>query len=75
MSSPSGFEEARPTFQYQGFAEAAGNVRRFGPDGPAYEVIDNLGGDKVSIQVIESGECLDYPLTAMLADPIAETVP
>jgi len=76
MSTP-GFQEAQAKF---GFDEAAiasvvGDVRRFGPHGPAYEVVSREANGDVGIIVIESGEQLTYPYLDYLADPKAETVP
>ena len=73
--SNNGFEEARAVFRGAKPCSFAGEVRRFGPHGPAYEVLDVRRNGDVAICVIESGERLDYPLDAFLADPIAETVP
>ena len=74
MATP-GFREAQAAY---GFAETGvfvGDVRRFGPHGPAYEVVDILPNGDVSIQVIESGERIDYAKADYLADPWAETIP
>ena len=46
--------------------------QRFGPDGPVYEVLgEDASPGFVAIQVIESGERLDYPFARALADPEA----
>ena len=73
--SNNGFEEARAVFHGVKPVSLAGEVRRFGPHGPAYEVLDVRRTGDLAIIVIESGERLDYPLGDFLADPIAETVP
>ena len=52
-----------------------GDVRRFGPIGPAYEVLAVKPSGDVEILVIETGERLDYDLADYLADPVAETIP
>ena len=70
-----GFHETQASY---GFAEAhvaIGDVRRFGPYGPAYEVIDIKANGDLRIVVIETGERLDYAQSEFLADPIAVTVP
>lgn len=70
-----GIEEAQASF---GFAEASpfvGDVRRFGPDGPAYEVVDGRPDGDVAIVVVESGEQLIYAKAAYLSDPTAATIP
>ena len=54
-----GFRETQASY---GFAETQvciGDVRRFGPYGPAYEVIDITANGDLRIAVIETGECLD----------------
>lgn len=73
MAGP-GFEEAQSDYRMGPSSSFVGDVRRFGPHGPAYEVLAATDRD-VDIVVIESGERLRYPLIDMLADPIAETVP
>lgn len=74
MSNP-GIEEARATFAGAGEASLVGQIRRFGQYGPAYEVIEVKRSGDVVICVIESGETLDYGLSDLIADPMAETVP
>ena len=54
--------------------DVVGSVRTFGPYGPMYQVTgvapDSPEGERmVSIEVIHSGETLDYKLEAVLADP------
>jgi hypothetical protein len=48
-----------------------GDFRTFGPDGPAYQVLEILDAPegRVRIQVLESGETLDYPALQALQDP------
>jgi hypothetical protein len=51
-----------------------GTFRRFGPVGPVYE-ITAIGTEKpdgdiaMRIRVVESGEELDYPYSAIIDDP------
>ncbi len=73
--SNGGFQEAQAQFQHAEPAAFVGQVRRFGPHGPTYEVMAVRRTGDVAITVIESGEHLVYALAAFLADPIAETVP
>jgi hypothetical protein len=52
-----------------------GSVRRFGLEGPMYEVIGvssrgETDEPRVRIVVVESGEELDYPVADLLADPV-----
>jgi hypothetical protein len=74
MSGP-GFQEAQVEYAHAGREAFVGQVRRFGPYGPAYEVLAASAATSVDIIVIETGERLTYALSEMLADPMAETVP
>lgn len=52
-----------------------GSWRRFGPVGPVYEIIgsgDMLpdGDWLMRVRVLETGEEIDYRLTAILDDPL-----
>lgn len=52
-----------------------GSVRRFGLEGPIYQVMGvgprgADGAQHMRIVVIESGEELDYPIADLLIDPI-----
>lgn len=51
-----------------------GTYRRFGPFGPAYEIIgvgkEETAGDRwMRIRVLESGELVDYRFSDILDDP------
>ena len=71
-----GFEEARTPFGLSAAtAPAAGQFRRFGEFGPAYEVVRLVSSSHAAIRVVYSGEQLDYSLDRLLQDPIAETIP
>ena len=70
-----GFAEAHSTYVAEAAEDYIGQVRRFGPHGPAYEVLDVRDNGELAIAVVESGERLDYPLPEFLADPVAVTVP
>jgi hypothetical protein len=74
MTRP-GFQEAQSEFSAAATASFIGQVRRFGPHGPAYEVLSQASATTVDIAVIESGERLTYAIADVLADPVAETVP
>jgi hypothetical protein len=52
-----------------------GQFRRFGEVGPAYEILRIESKDTAWIRVVYSEEELAYPITEILADPIAETIP
>lgn len=70
-----GFEEAQASYAGDMSQSLVGQVRRFGEEGPAYEVVRMMGADQAWICVICSEEELAYPVAHILADPIAETVP
>ncbi len=70
-----GFHEAQAAFVSSDARDFVGQVRRFGPFGPAYEVVDMAQEGEVTISVIESGERLAYPVADLIGDPIAETIP
>jgi hypothetical protein len=74
MTGPS-FQEAQAAYTHASDESFVGQVRRFGPHGPAYEVLRSATVSSVEIIVIESGERLAYALSDMLADPMAETIP
>jgi hypothetical protein len=70
-----GFEEAQSAYLAETTSDFVGQVRRFGAQGPAYEVMDMRQNGELAIQVVQSGERLDYPLSDFVADPVAVTVP
>jgi Family of unknown function (DUF5397) len=70
-----GFEEAQSSYAHANGATFMGQVRRFGPFGPAYEVVDIRPSGELVIHVFDNGEQLDYSVAEFLADPIAETIP
>lgn len=56
--------------------EIVGTFRSFGPVGPVYEVLSvsdaAQGADFTArIRVVTTGEALDYPVSDILADPVA----
>ena len=70
-----GFKEDRALYAAGPSADLVGQVRRFGDDGPAYEILENLAGGQVLVEIIYSEERLTLPVTEILADPVAETIP
>ena len=52
--------------------DLTGTFRTFGAEGPVYHVLRQIGGDKLRVCVVESGEELDYPVKQALVDPEAE---
>jgi hypothetical protein len=58
-----------------GAEHLVGMIKTFGPAGPAYEVLERVrqlaGGDwLMKIQVLESGETLEYSTAEIAADPL-----
>lgn len=49
-----------------------GTWRRFGVEGPVYQVVSKAGTEKVHVRVVETGEELDYLVERALRDPEAE---
>ena len=70
-----GFEEAQSTYMSDDGRGLVGQFRRFGEEGPAYEVLRVMSRDEVVISVLTSEEELAYPIAEVLADPIAVTIP
>jgi hypothetical protein len=50
-------------------AAHVGAVRRFGPDGVLYEVLDIVDLQTALVRVLTSGEEAKYPLAYLIADP------
>ncbi len=72
---PHGFGETQVEYKADDPRALIGQVRRFGPDGPAYEImaIDDAG--RVHVEVVYSDEKVVFSLAEVLEDPIAETIP
>ena len=70
-----GFEEARAVYSVDEGAPLAGQFRRFGEFGPAYEVVRVASATHAAIRVVYSGEELDYSFERLRQDPIAEKIP
>ncbi len=56
-------------------ANLINTYRRFGPFGPAYQIIDisrylTNGEVLMNIHVLESNEDLEYPVSSILNDPL-----
>jgi Family of unknown function (DUF5397) len=54
-----------------------GSIRRFGLEGPPYEVTgpataSSAGEAQMRIHLLESGEDADYPVSEILRDPEAD---
>ncbi len=72
---PRGFEEAQATYLSDDGQGIVGQFRRFGEEGPAYEVLRIVSKDEALISVVYSEEQLAYPIADVLSDPIALTIP
>ncbi len=70
-----GFQEQQAPYAADDPRTLIGQFRRFGPDGPAYEVmvIDDEG--RVHVEVVYSDEKVICSVAEVLEDPIAETIP
>jgi hypothetical protein len=70
-----GFEESQAAYVTEASASLVGQFRRFGEEGPAYEVLRLVDKASAMICVVYSEEQLAYPIADILADPVAETIP
>ena len=70
-----GFEESQAAYVAETSADLVGQFRRFGEEGPAYEVLQVVDEASAMVSVVCSEEQLAYPIAHILADPIAETIP
>jgi len=52
--------------------DLVGTYRKFGAEGPAYQVLRKLDERTVRVRVVETAEELDYPVQESLDDPEAE---
>jgi Family of unknown function (DUF5397) len=53
----------------------SGQIRRFGQQGPAYQVISEQLNGELEIVILESSERLNYSVSDFLRDPIAVLAP
>jgi hypothetical protein len=70
-----GFEETLSAYLSGDASSLVGQFRRFGSEGPAYEILRMSSTDEAWIKVVYSEEELAYPIADILADPVAETIP
>ena len=70
-----GFEETQAGYAVKDPQQLIGQFRRFGPAGPAYEImaVDDQG--QIHVEVVYSDEKVICTLAEVLEDPIAETIP
>ena len=52
--------------------DLVGSYRRFGREGPVYQVVKMVDSGMLSIVVVQTGETLNYPSAKALKDPEAE---
>jgi hypothetical protein len=72
---PHGMEEEKAVYLPEDPRLLIGQIRRLGSAGPAYEIMKIDDDQNVMIEVIESGEQVVFPLSEILEDPMAETIP
>jgi hypothetical protein len=65
-----GVAEEAAEFRRDDVFAGAGRFRRFGEAGPLYEVLQ-VRGDRVTIDLVESGETVDVPLAEVLDSIVA----
>jgi hypothetical protein len=70
-----GFKDDQAAYAVDDRRSLIGQIRRLGDAGPAYEVVAIEDGNRVLIEVIESGERVSFPIASVLEDPLAETIP
>ena len=70
-----GFEDRQSAYLSDDPHKLVGQFRRFGEAGPAYEILRIESKDTAWIRVVYSEEELAYPITEIVVDPIAETIP
>ena len=74
MQNP-GFEEKQSEYLSDDPRALIGQIRRLGSAGPAYEVMSIDGKGNAMVEIIESDEQVTMPISEILEDPIAETIP
>ena len=72
---PQGFKEEQAAYASEDPRKLIGQFRRFGPDGPAYEIMAVDGDGNIHVEVVYSDEKVVCSLAEVLEDPIAETIP
>jgi len=70
-----GFDETQTAYSAGDPRALIGQIRRWGPAGPAYEVIGLDGAGNAEVEVIYSGERIVCPVAEVVEDPLAETIP
>ncbi len=70
-----GMRESETAYAFDDPRKLVGQFRRFGEDGPAYEIVRITNEREAFIRVVYSGEELDYRISEIMTHPIAETIP
>jgi hypothetical protein len=70
-----GFAEDQAAYASDDPRRLIGQFRRFGPDGPAYEIMAVDEEGRLHVEVIYSGEKVICAVAEVLEDPLAETIP
>jgi hypothetical protein len=70
-----GFAEPQATYASDDPRRLVGQFRRFGPDGPAYQIMAVDEEGRLHVEVVYSDEKVICTLAEVLEDPIAETIP
>lgn len=52
--------------------ELIGSYRRFGHEGPVYQILEKINEEHFKIIVVETDETLIYPIAKALQDPLAD---
>lgn len=69
-----GFEESQAAYLANP-RKLIGQVRRFGDEGPAYQILALDENGRLVTEVIYSGERVICEVKEVLEDPMAETIP
>jgi hypothetical protein len=69
-----GFEDAQAAYLADP-RKLIGQVRRFGEEGPAYEILALDENGRLVTEVIDTGERVICEVKEVLDDPMAETIP
>ena len=69
-----GFEDAQAAYLADP-RKLIGQVRRFGDEGPAYEILALDENGRLVTEVIDTGERVICEVKEVLEDPMAETIP
>ena len=74
MQNP-GFQETQTAYAAEDPRTLIGQIRRLGEAGPAYEIMSLDDQGNAVVEIIETDEQVIMPITEVLDDPMAETIP